>query len=173
MGDLTVCSLFEAQKHKHDFDAVITLEDPGQQDLLRFSASPHPSHLILAFHDLDAPSLGRRLVDRHQVEQALQFARLHAGKRIMIHCHAGISRSPSILLAILADRMGSGNEQEAMDTTLSIAPQAAPNRLIVKITDDILGCDGRLVDVVENFYDQEAKRGLILLEQMFPLKETG
>ena len=63
---------------------------------------------------------------------------------MLIHCHAGISRSTAICLAIFADRLGRGKEQDACRALLSISPQARPNALIIHLTDEVLQRHGKL-----------------------------
>jgi predicted protein tyrosine phosphatase len=55
----------------------------------------------------------------------------------IIHCHAGVSRSPAIGYAILRGRGMSKNS--AMRKIMDIAPFAEPNPRIVRLADEIVG----------------------------------
>ena len=63
---------------------------------------------------------------------------------LLIHCQVGVSRSTAIALAILADRLGPGQEGEALQALLRLRPQAIPNLLVVSLADDLLARNGAL-----------------------------
>ena len=145
-----------ARRHKRDFGAVLTLEDPGTRFGLRFHRVPAPAQLILQFIDLDRaapapydsdPRL--RLATVEQVQLALDFARTHAEQDLLVHCVAGVSRSSAIALAIFADRLGAGNEDAALTQLLHIRSIAVPNLHVVQLADGLLDRDGRLLEVVQ------------------------
>ena len=58
---------------------------------------------------------------------------------LLIHCRAGMSRSPAITLAIFADWLGEGREEEAVGELLKTAPLCTPNQLVVETADRVLG----------------------------------
>ena len=108
---------------------------------------PHPAHLILRFYDLDYPvpepyhQPWMRLATHEDIEAALRFAQDRA--KLLVHCHAGVSRSTAVALAILTDR--SGDPDRALISLIEMRPIAVPNRHIVSLADDILGSAGRLL----------------------------
>src|SRR5690349_7114831 len=53
-NDIAVSGFSWALRHKREFSAVITIEDPDKHYGVRFHKSPHPEHLILKFVDLDS-----------------------------------------------------------------------------------------------------------------------
>ena len=55
-----------------------------------------------------------------------------------MHCHAGISRSSAIALAIIAKRLGAGKEEDSVKILENINSYAYPNKTIVWMTDEIL-----------------------------------
>lgn len=153
-GNIVVSGVGWAKRHKRDFDAVITCEDPDTFRGLRFHRHPHPEHLILKFVDLDEPAPEPyaddhrlRLATSAQIESALALGRDTKG-RLLVHCQVGIGRSTAVALAILAMRLGLGKEQEALEALLAIRPQAVPNLHVVKVADGLLGLDGRLLNTV-------------------------
>jgi predicted protein tyrosine phosphatase len=150
VGDVVVASLSQARKHKRRFEAVITLEDPACRPSLklRFYRKPAPAHLVLAFEDVDDDTIGVRVATRALVEQALAFAREHVASPLLIHCFHGVGRSAAMALAIIADRMGPGNEQLALERLLAIRPEATPNLVVVNLADGLLARRGRLVSTV-------------------------
>jgi predicted protein tyrosine phosphatase len=84
------------------------------------------------------------------VRQLIEFAesvRPLTGK-VLIHCEAGISRSPAAALIMYACWLGPGRELEAMEHVLVQRPGAIPNRRMVEVADNLLARSGRLVAVL-------------------------
>jgi predicted protein tyrosine phosphatase len=151
--DITVAGYSKACRLKRrGFAGVITVEDPNAQarHQLRFHSEPHPPHLVLRFEDLDAEREGIRTPLASDVAQALDFARMVRGP-LLIHCFAGVSRSTSIALSIIASRLPTGAERQSLDALLAIAPQAVPNLLVVRHADDLLGRSGALLRTVRDW----------------------
>lgn len=142
---LFIAPLKEAREIAHQFDAVITIEHPGFEDGLRLSTN----QLVLVFEDLDieeqdSPSAA-------DVRAAIEFARRFADGRLLVHCQAGQARSPAIALAILADRLGPGAEEQAVAALLRIRaddPQRTfgPNLEVLRHADELLDRGGKLVE---------------------------
>ena len=154
---LVVSSLGWARRHKREFDAVITIEDPDlagrptYSASLRFHRSPAPAHLILRFFDLDEPLPApyhrpwMRMAEPIDVANALAFAKLH--EKLLIHCKAGIARSTALALAILMDRLH--DPQAALAELLLLQPSAVPNLHLTAVADTVLGCDGKLLETLD------------------------
>ena len=68
----------------------------------------------------------------------------------MIHCHAGISRSSGIALAIIAKGLGPGKEKQAFKELEKINPNCQPNALLVWFVDDILEREGSLFKMAKS-----------------------
>ena len=150
-GGLAVASLTQARRHRHRYDAVITLEDPGLGpfDRLRLAASRSRPHLVLAFEDVDDDSLDLQVATSDQVARALTFANDHRAGSLLIHCLHGVGRSAAVALAILAQRYGHGSEARALENLLSMRPEATPNRVVVSLADVLLGRDGALIAAMD------------------------
>ena len=69
---------------------------------------------------------------------------------MLIHCHAGISRSTAIALIVWAYLLGSGGEEQALAYVLTARPQARPNRLIVKLGDELLNRRSKLIQLLDS-----------------------
>ncbi len=149
-GRIEIASRNRARRIKRRFDAVVTIEDSDQRPThrLRFHRKPAPDHLVLAFEDLDYEHPHIKTVTPDDIERILEFGRHHVDDALLIHCNAGISRSPAAALAILADRMGSMHEATALDALLKISPEAVPNLLFVRHTDSLLAREGALLEIV-------------------------
>lgn len=157
---ITVSAMGWAQRHKRDgFDAIISIQDITLHNGVRFHSEPHPDHLVLRFADMDRagpagwedhPEL--RLATAEHVEAALSFAR--GRNALLVHCHAGVSRSTAMTCAILAERLGPGREAEAVEQTFIIRNIAVPNLHIIGLADAILGREGRLLAALESYEQQ-------------------
>ena len=150
-GGIAVASLAQARRHKRRYDAVISIEDPGRRPSgsLRFRKIPAPRHLVLAFEDVDDDDLGLQVATHDHVARALSFARDHRAGALLIHCLHGVGRSAAVALGILADRYGQGSEARVLEHLLSMRPEATPNRVVVKIADQLLERDGALITAMD------------------------
>jgi predicted protein tyrosine phosphatase len=103
--------------------------------------------LRLLFGDtLDAES-GATEVDVRTLMELAQNLRSSNGK-VLIHCEAGVSRSPAAALIIYACWLGPGREGEAMRRVLAQRPLAIPNRRMVELADHLLKRGGRLLEAL-------------------------
>lgn len=143
LRSIDVVSLAEAQSSHQQHDAVITIEDPDCGFGLRVKNGM--PQLVLAFNDIDR-------LDRHwvapsveHVTQAIDFARQHKDGKLLIHCAAGVSRSPAIALAIIADRLGAGGETDAVEYLFSTYASIQPNERVVACADRVLQRDRSLL----------------------------
>jgi len=149
---IQICSLEAAREANIEaHDGIITIEDSGIRDPFRVE-SGYPPQRVLTFDDISIPVDNWVMPEEHHVHSALVFARQWDQPSLLIHCHAGMSRSPAIALSILADWLGEGSEEEAVRELLKIAPLCTPNMLVVEIADRMLGRSGQLVDAVHNLF---------------------
>jgi len=141
---IQICSLEAVREADLSiFDGVITIEDSTIEDPFRMEYGP-PEQLVLRFDDIGGPHPEWIEPQEFHIEGALAFADKIGDGALLIHCHAGISRSSAIALAIIAKRLGEGKEIEAIKTLKKINPNARPNKSMVWMTDEILGRDMKL-----------------------------
>lgn len=82
---------------------------------------------------------------KEQVERLLEWTnKLPADAHLVIHCHAGVSRSTAAALAVKVQELGVDKVKEAIDWLLEARPQACPNPVITKFADELLGAKGEL-----------------------------
>ncbi|MEE8246465.1 MAG: protein tyrosine phosphatase [Alphaproteobacteria bacterium] len=106
-------------------------------------------HLRLRFHDIAEPLPDHVAPGAHHLHSLIDFARGWPGEApIVVHCFAGVSRSTAAALTVLALH-NPGREAEAAALLRARAPHAYPNRLMIRLVDEILALDGRLVAAVE------------------------
>jgi len=82
-----------------------------------------------------------------QIIEVARSVRSLTGK-LLIHCEAGVSRSPAAALIIYACWLGPGREREAMGRVLAQRPVAIPNRRMIELADRLLALNGRLLEVL-------------------------
>lgn len=151
---IQITDLIEAKRiHAKGFTGIISIADPWAETLV-LEKNSGADHLELRFVDLDQPlEAGEPRRDMvmptaAMVEQALDFAARHAQTRLLIHCHAGVSRSTAIGLAIYAARLGAGAEEQSLDALLETVPDAVPNLAVVAIADNLLQRSGNLLSTI-------------------------
>src|SRR3974390_2815932 len=139
---LTVCGLDELEDMSaRGVSHVLSILDPEWPEpgaLLAFD--PH-FRATFRFHDAIEPGPGVVLPEMADVEAILSFAR-DAGddlRHLLIHCHAGISRSTAAMLMILAQAHPLEKEDAFVDRLLQMRPQAWPNSRMIALADELLG----------------------------------
>ena len=129
------------------YDGIITIEDTNIREPFRVQTD-EPKQLILRFDDINKPMDDYVIPQMSHIKRALEFADKIEDGSLLIHCHAGISRSSAIALAVIAKRLGSGKEEEAVNTLEHINPNCRPNKSIVEMTDELLERNDKLYDKV-------------------------
>jgi len=100
--------------------------------------------LRLVFDDETTTELGGPT--RSDIESLVRFAQtvdLSEG-RLLVHCQAGISPSAAATAVILATVFGPGHERYIACLLGRLYPHCRPNRLMLKLADEILKTDGAL-----------------------------
>jgi predicted protein tyrosine phosphatase len=111
---------------------------------------PEGRHLRVACNDIADPAMGPCPPCEDHIAGLIEFSRSWDAQRPMIvHCWAGVSRSMAASYAILCDRAWRGAEYRIAREIRSRAPHAHPNRLLVRIADQFLDREGRMVQAVE------------------------
>ncbi len=106
-------------------------------------------HLQLAMDDIVDAGAGSPPEERH-VHRLLAFGKdWDASAPMLVHCWAGISRSMAATFTLLCERLGPGRELEIARAIREKAPHADPNRLFVRLADDIMGRSGRMADAID------------------------
>ncbi len=159
LSELTVCGLDELDSHRtRGVTHVLSILDPGWPEPAAFLAFDPHFRATFRFHDAIEWSWGVVLPKRTDIEAILAFGR-EAGdvSHLLIHCHAGISRSTAAMLMILAQAHPEESEDVAVDRLLAIRPQAWPNSRMIAFADEALGRNGRLIAAVSRIYAQRLR----------------
>ena len=160
---LTICGLQELCTFQ---DAAVThvlsILDPGYPDPVDFSVYPPHQRLTLRFDDILDPQPGMALPQHEHIEQLLDFGRgltLDGDplRHLLIHCHAGVSRSTASMVTLLAEARPDADEDSLFAEIRAIRPQAWPNSLMVGMADEILGRGGRLSAALRRHYGKQIR----------------
>ena len=138
--------------------AVLSIEHPGAT--AGHGAAPRVEgapQMILCFWDSEQPV--PKGPTEEDVKAGILFVLEHLKKGdVLIHCHAGKSRSVAIALGVLALRHPEKNEKKLMEELLKLRPMAAPNILMVEMADKLAGRGGRLAEAVRQHPQITAQR---------------
>lgn len=153
---IAVKSLKAARDGWVGFDGVVTIEDAHFADGLRIQ-SDKTRQMVFQFDDTDrigGHAFAPKLV---QIQCILEIGRQYRGKRLLVHCFQGQSRSAGAALAILADRLGAGQEKAAVDQLLQICPLAVCNRVVLQHADTLLSRNGAIMSAWQAYEDTNDK----------------
>jgi predicted protein tyrosine phosphatase len=147
MSSIYVCNLIEMPEHAEALGVrhLVSLVAPNEQP-----PTPTPivgdRHHRVEIHDISEPLDGHILPAVEHVSGLIDFVRAwpHDKAPILIHCVAGISRSMAAALITLVIKAPE-RELEAARHVRKAAPHAYPNRRMIAVADQMLGCDGRLI----------------------------
>jgi predicted protein tyrosine phosphatase len=152
---LTICGLDELDSHSvRGVTHVLSILDPDWPEPASFQAFAPHGRVTLYFHDAIEPGPGIILPQAAHVESVLAFGRDLDGdlRHLLIHCHAGISRSTAAMTMILAQAFPGENEDSIIERLLLVRPQAWPNSRMIAFADESLGRGGRLTLAVNKLY---------------------
>lgn len=117
--------------------------------------TPPPSirpenYLFLGMNDIIVPIHGMTPPGQEHVEAMLGFVRRWDQERpLVIHCYAGISRSTAAAFIATCALRPDINEDDLAKEMRRQSPTATPNIRLVRLADDLLGRDGRMVEAIE------------------------
>jgi predicted protein tyrosine phosphatase len=116
---------------------IVSILSPGARlPVLRFGREPH---YAVCCHDIEEPTLGFIMPSLEAVKGIIDRIRERRPDRLLVHCHAGLSRSPALGIAALAAR--GATAQGACEAVHAAAPEASPNRAILAYAGEVLGID--------------------------------
>lgn len=161
--DIIVCGVVEVDEYIDDVDIVVSIMNPGYtifapQSISEKEEENRHSVLRLEFDDVWAENyqLGQEIVTIDTVAEVIDFVSTHYDNAednltVLIHCHQGVSRSAGMAIAVYSAILG--DYQEAVRRIAHDRDKAVPNIEIVRLTDEMLKLQGRLIDAVwQEFY---------------------
>ena len=167
---LTICGIPELNEHcTTGVTHVLSLLDPDCDDPPALTAFAPHQRIALRFHDVIEPKPDRIPPSLRDVERLLALGRqlIDAPQgHLLIHCHAGVSRSTAAAALILAQAWPDRPARVAFDAVTNIRPRAWPNMRILELGDGLLGRNGEIVAAVAAVYRRVLERDPPFLEPL-------
>jgi predicted protein tyrosine phosphatase len=163
---ITICGIPELDAHcTAGVTHVLSILDPDIADPAAFEAFGTHHRLALRFNDIIEPVADRIAPSLVDVHRLLEFGReldTAPGSHLLVHCHAGISRSTAATALILAQAAPERSAADAFQAIVRLRPRAWPNLRILEFGDRLLARDGELVAAAAAVY-----RGVLDREPSF------
>lgn len=156
----TVCGIDELAAHRAaGVTHLLSILDPDWPAPEALAAYDARRRLELRFHDIIDPQPGRVAPEPPDVEHLLAFGR-QMGPRahLLVHCHAGVSRSTAAAALILLARQPESPAAAALDAVLRLRPKAWPNLRILELGDAQLGRGGEILEAAALLYRKALAR---------------
>lgn len=158
---LTICGLDELTLFAtRGVTHVVSILDPGHPDPGAFVTYERHHRTVLRFHDAIAPGPGVVLPTADDVRAVLTFGEQLADDdagavHVLVHCHAGISRSAAVMAILLAQHDPGRDEDSIFELLVSLRAKAWPNSCLIALADDLLSRDGRLNRALGRHYKRQ------------------
>jgi predicted protein tyrosine phosphatase len=153
---VTICGIPELDEHcAAGVTHVLSILDPEWPDPPAFAEFAPHRRLSLRFHDIIEPQPGRLAPTREDVARLLAYGRelqVPPGSHLLVHCHAGVSRSTASAALILAQADPDRPAAEVLEAVSRIRPRAWPNLRILEFGDALLGRNGEIVAAAPAIY---------------------
>ena len=161
---ITVCGIEELQEHTAaGVSHVLSILDPDWPVPEAFAGFGAHRKLELRFFDVIETTATQGPEPAH-VTDLLRFGRDLAAAapqqaHLLVHCHAGISRSTAAMTLILAQALPQHEAGAILEEVLRIRDKAWPNLRIIELGDAMLNRGGSLVSAAHAVYRRQlAKR---------------
>ena len=150
---ITICGIAELGQHcEAGVTHVLSILDPGWPDPEAFADFPAHRRVALRFHDIIADMPGEIMPTAADVAMLLEYGRevMLAGPaaHLLIHCHAGISRSTASAALLLAQADPARPPAAIFAEIIGQRPRAWPNLLLLEFGEAALGRPGEIVPAV-------------------------
>ncbi|MGY2048473.1 tyrosine phosphatase family protein [Methylobacterium sp. JK268] len=159
----TVCGLEELGDHSgRGVTHVLSILDPGWPEPEAFGTYDAHHRTTLRFHDIIVPIGDQVLPTREHVAEILAFGQDLAAapgreRHLLIHCHAGISRSTAAMTMLLAQAHPELDAASVVARVHEIREKAWPNARMIAFADEALGREGSLSEAVRRLHALQLK----------------
>lgn len=125
---------------------VVSLSSPGSETV---ALPTDVETLRLTFNDIAAPRDDLVMATEADVTALVSFAGgWTADRPILVHCWAGVSRSPAAAYILACARGSPGCEQALAEHLRETAPFATPNPHLIALADVQLGRGGAMIRAI-------------------------
>ena len=161
---ITVCGIEElAGNCSAEASHVLSILDPDCPVPEAFGAFGEHEKLELRFHDVIDELPGHQAPQPAHVERILAFGRNllaqpRSATHLLVHCHAGISRSTASMALILAQALPTQPAAAIVGMVHQIREKAWPNLRLIEIGDAMLRRSGTLVDATTALHRLQIER---------------
>ena len=155
---ITVCGIEELSGHgEAGVSHVLSILDPDWPVPEAFGAFGEHERLELRFHDVIEDDAGMDPPQPGHVTRLLAFGRDLLAEpapdaHLLVHCHAGVSRSTASMILIVAQAQPERSAASIAQEILRLRPQAWPNLRLIEIGDAQLGRGGEIVRAAVAIY---------------------
>jgi predicted protein tyrosine phosphatase len=154
---ITICGISELGQHcEAGVTHVLSILDPHWPDPEAFADFPSHRREALRFNDIIMPAPEAVVPTEDHVAQLLAFGRdvEVAGEfaHLLIHCHAGVSRSTAAAALLLAQEDPARPVEAIFAEIGRLRPRAWPNLLLLELGERALGRAGQIVPAVAAQY---------------------
>jgi predicted protein tyrosine phosphatase len=146
-----VCPLSKVPETVREIGArtLVTLLDKGTT-VGRPPDIAADKHLVVLLSDIIVDTEGHTLPNEAHVEKLLNFVRLwDQVAPLLIHCHAGVSRSTAAAFIAACALRPHHDEAEIARAVRTKSPTATPNARLVALADSLLARKGRMIAAIE------------------------
>ena len=161
---ITVCGLEELAGHAdREVSHVLSILDPDQPEPEAFGAYGEHARLELKFHDIIEETAGFEAPQPGHVEKMLEFGQdllrdPESVRHLLVHCHAGISRSTAAMTLLLAQAQPRLGADEVLAQVVHIREKAWPNLRILTFGEELLGRQGEFTSAAGAIYRLQLER---------------
>jgi len=169
---ISICGIEELAGHcETGVSHVLSILDPEWPVPEAFGTFGEHTKLELRFHDVIEEAPDTIAPRQDHVVELLTFGRSllaepPAGAHLLVHCHAGISRSTASMALILAQALPTCPGERILGEILHIREKAWPNLRILEMGDALLGRRGELVAAAAGVYRTQLDRRPHLVQVM-------
>jgi predicted protein tyrosine phosphatase len=166
---VTICGIPELGEHcAAGVTHVLSILGPEWPDPPAFAEFAPHRRLTLRFHDVIEVTPDLLAPSRDDVVRLLEFGRglEPAGCHLLVHCHAGVSRSTAATALILAQMHPERPAREVLDAVAQMRPRAWPNLRMLEFGDDLLGRNGEIVAAAGAIYRRVLDRDPLMQQAM-------
>jgi predicted protein tyrosine phosphatase len=161
---LTVCGIEELAGHcGAGASHVLSILDPGFPVPEAFGAFGPHEKLELRFDDIIEDLPGQLPPQPEHIERILAFGRTLAAEprrdaHLLVHCHAGISRSTASMVLLVAQALPDLPADRVLARIHGIREKAWPNLRMIEIGDAMLRRNGTLIEAAHALHRLQLER---------------